>query len=184
MTQLENLETKHDLNDQRPIKLTVELYGELLKRGMCQADIVRYTRQKKQNVSAFYYKHKEELDFIKDVQDNLAGNRYKRILYHAQERQLNILSHDKECKKVSASQCAVIGGIATQNYRLLSNQSTQNISIDTINNDLDELTRQAELIEARLEVIASRRITGNQEQIPAGSGEDQPDQEAIGGEIT
>ena len=180
MTHLENIDTD---DAKTPIPLKVELVAELIKRNYKQKDIVLYTRQKHQNVSRFFAKHKEELQFLVDVQDNLAGIGFKRIVYHGQKRQNTILTDAKASKKVSFSQIALGTAVAYDKYRLATNKSTQNISIDSMNTDLDDLTKQAELIEARLEKIASRRITGNQEEIITVPGEEQPESEGIGGEI-
>ena len=93
----------NDINDSPKItKLTVELVGELLKQNYRIVDIANYTNQKACNVSRFFTKHKPELEYIRDIQDRLAGNRFKRIMYHGQEHQLSVLTDTKQSKKLSA----------------------------------------------------------------------------------
>ncbi len=139
-----------DSTDDKIIPLTVELFGYLLKKGFKFADIGRYANQKRQNVSRFYYNHLSELEFIRDSQDHLAGNRFKRILYHSQERQLDILQDARKSKKASLSQYAVASGIAHQNYRLINEKSTQNLSMEVNQVTIEEQDQAIIEAEGRL----------------------------------
>ncbi len=68
-------------------------------------------------------------------------------MYHGQEHQLTVLTDSKESKKLSAPQTAVMTGIATQNYRLCSDKSTQNVSMDVVNSNIsDRQKRREELL--------------------------------------
>ncbi len=137
-------------NKQPPMPLSVELMGALLKQGKRIIDIANYTGQARGNVSRYYKQHLEELQYLRDTQNNIAATMYKRIEYHATKRQIDIYNDTKAVQKVSASQSAIIGGIATEKRRLLEGESTQNVSVSAINTNMKERQAQREALQAEL----------------------------------
>ncbi len=165
----------NDIDDSpKPTKLTVELVGELFKQNYRIVDIANYTNQKGSNVSRFCTKHKAELEYIRDIQDRLAGNRFKRIMYHGQEHQLSILTDMKKSKKLSAPQTAVMTGIATQNYRLCADKSTHNVSMDVINSNIAERQKRREELLKELGECTGGDEVGNEAEIIDVDGEPTP----------
>ncbi len=87
------------------------------------------------------------------MQDHVSSSMYKRIEYHALKHQLSNLTDKSASKRVSASQSAVIGSIATQNRRLLQGESTSNVSVASSERSVREIDGELHAIECKIKEL-------------------------------
>ncbi len=136
---LENLETKHK------VKLTVPLVASYLARGVNRTKIAEICNVSFQAVYDYCDRHYEELAPLLDTSDSILAIKSKHIAVKAQER---ILKHLKKSEKKDLFALNAISGTHIDKMRLLTDKSTQNVSIDAIETNLTEIRRRkAELLE-------------------------------------
>ena len=142
---LENLETKHK------VKLTVPLIASYLARGVKRTKIAELCNVSFQAVYDYCDRHYEELAPLIDTSDGIMAMKSKHIAEKAQER---LLVHVKDSEKKDLFALNAISGTHIDKYRLLSDKSTQNISMQTLEANKEErAVRRKELLEARARVI-------------------------------
>ena len=140
MTQLENLETKHK------VKLSVPLIASYLKRGINRTKIAEICNVSHQAVYDYCDRHYDELAPLIDTTDSLFALQSKHIAQKAQER---LLLHLKDTEKKDLFALNAISGTHTDKYRLLSDKSTQNVSIDAVIADRKEVQARLKELKAR-----------------------------------
>ena len=146
---IENLETKHK------VKLSVPLIASYLVRGVKRTKIAEICNVFFQAVYDYCDRHYEELAPLIDTSDGILAIKSKHIAVKAQER---ILKHLNKSEKKDLFALNAISGTHIDKMRLLSDRSTQNVSIDAVRaSRADNAKRLKELQEERI------RLTGGVE---------------------
>jgi predicted transcriptional regulator len=131
------------------VKLSVPLIASFITKRYRQSDIARACNVSDQAVSSYIKKHYEELLPLVDTSDSLSAMMSKHIATKAKERIDNILTVDTFNKKDLVA-LNITAGTQIDKYRLLSDKSTSNVSIDTIDAEINELTEREKELEAQL----------------------------------
>ena len=131
------------------VKLSVPLIASFVTKRYRQSDIARACNVSDQAVSSYIKKHYEELLPLVDTSDGLSAMMSKHIATKAKERIDNILTVDTFNKKDLVA-LNITAGTQIDKYRLLSDKSTSNVSIDTIDAEINELTEREKELEAQL----------------------------------
>ena len=134
------------------VKLSVPLIASFITKRYRQSDIARACNVSDQAVSSYIKKHYEELLPLVDTSDGLSAMMSKHIATKAKERIDNILTVDTFNKKDLVA-LNITAGTQIDKYRLLSDKSTSNVSIDTIDADINELTEREKELEAQLKEL-------------------------------
>ncbi len=149
------------------IKLEPPLVAALLSKHYRITDIARITNQSHQWVSEYIRKNYKKLLPLLDNQDVIAAMQAKYISQRARNELENIFDTCKDFSKKDLIPLTAVSDRHTQQYRLLSDKSTQNVSMDVNRQSLKEVQAKIAEIEAR-EVID---VTGNQDAIEADCGD-------------
>ncbi len=160
---IENLEPKHK------VKLSVPLIASYLKRGISRTKIAEICNVSHQAVYNYCDRHYDELAPLIDTTDSLFALQSKHIARKAQER---LLLHLKDTEKKDLFALNAISGTHVDKYRLLSDKSTANVSIDAVRTDLKEVEARLKELKARRKQVTGDLEMGNQESIEAESGEE------------
>ena len=139
---LENLETKHK------VKLTVPLVASYLARGVKRTQIAELCNVSFQAVYDYCDRHYDELAPLIDTSDSIMAMKSKHIAEKAQER---LLVHLKDTEKKDLFALNALSGTHIDKMRLLSDKSTQNVSMDVINSNVAERKKRREELLAELE---------------------------------
>ena len=123
------------------VKLSVPLVASYLSRGIRQADIARICNVSPQAVNDYIKRHSDQLAPLIDG-ENILIMKAKHIASKAQENIITILDDTPEKKDMFALNA--ISGTHIDKYRLLSDKSTQNVSMAV--NDSNLATQQADNI--------------------------------------
>jgi predicted transcriptional regulator len=134
------------------VKLSVPLIASFITKRYRQSDIARACNVSDQAVSSYIKKHYEELLPLVDTSDGLSAMMSKHIATKAKERIDNILTVDTFNKKDLVA-LNITAGTQIDKYRLLSDKSTSNVSIDTIDAEINELTEREKELEAQLKEL-------------------------------
>jgi hypothetical protein len=145
MTQaLENLETKHK------VKLSIPLVASYLARGVKRTQIARICNISNAAVYDYCDRHYEELAPLIDTTDSIMTMKAKHIAEKAQER---ILGHLNETEKKDLFALNAISGTHIDKMRLLSDKSTQNISMEINDANMAETSAAIKACEARIKAL-------------------------------
>jgi predicted transcriptional regulator len=136
------VDTKHK------VSLSVPLIATYLKRGVNYSDIARICNISKQAVSSYIKTHYNDLAPLVDKTDSLAAAQAQHIANKAQER---LLLHLSESEKKDLFALKAISGTHIDKYRLLSDKSTQNISIGQVRTNLADLRTRKAVLQARID---------------------------------
>jgi len=162
---LENLETKHK------VKLTVPLVASYLARGVKRTKIAEICNVSFQAVYDYCDRHYEDLAPLIDTSDSIVAIKSKHIAVKAQER---LLKHLNKSEKKDLFALNAISGTHIDKYRLLSDKSTQNISMADLDVSMEETARLIRESEERLKRLTGGSDTPQIELIEAGNGECTP----------
>ncbi len=162
---IENLETKHK------VKLSVPLIASYLVRGVKRTKIAEICNVSFQAVYDYCNRHYEELAPLIDTSDSILAIKSKHIAVRAQER---ILKHLNQSEKKDLFALNAISGTHIDKMRLLSDKSTSNVSIASLNANLDDLTRQEKELEAKLKLLDDGSEMGKETEIIDVDGECTP----------
>ena len=141
---LENLETTHK------VKLSVPLVASYLARGIKRTQIAKLCNISNAAVYDYCDRHYEELAPLIDTSDGIMAMKSKHIAEKAQER---ILKHLKDSEKKDLFALNAISGTHIDKMRLLSDKSTQNINMETLNASSQELKIRREELLSRLSTL-------------------------------
>ncbi|MHC4270348.1 MAG: hypothetical protein ACYSTS_18075 [Planctomycetota bacterium] len=141
---LENLETKHK------VKLTIPLVASYLARGVKRTKIAEICNISNAAVYDYCDRHYEELAPLIDTSDGIMAIKSK---YIAEKTQGRLLKHLEHSEKKDLFALNAISGTHIDKYRLLSDKSTANVSIDQITASREELKARKEVLLARLKEI-------------------------------
>ena len=146
------------------VKLSVPLIASFVTKRYRQSDIARACNVSDQAVSSYIKKHYEELLPLVDTSDGLSAMMSKHIATKAKERIDNILTVDTFNKKDLVA-LNITAGTQIDKYRLLSDKSTSNVSIDTIDAEINELTEREKELEAQLRELEGDSEMEGQEDV-------------------
>lgn len=132
------------------VKLNVPLVASYLSRGVRQADIARICNVSPQAVNDYIKRHSDQLAPLID-DNNILIMKAKHIASKAQENILNVLDMPPDKKDLFALNAA--SGTHIDKYRLLSEKSTSNISIDQHRENIKELDARNEELLAELKEL-------------------------------
>ncbi len=158
---LEDLETKHK------VKLTVPLVASYLARGVKRTKIAELCNVSFQAVYDYCDRHYEELAPLIDTSDSILAIKSKHIAVKAQER---ILKHLNQSEKKDLFALNAISGTHIDKMRLLSDKSTQNVSIDEIHTRIEDRQKRREELLAELKTVTGGGEMGNQGDIGVDNG--------------
>lgn len=141
---LEQLETKHK------VKLTIPLVASYLSRGVKRTQIAKLCNISNAAVYDYCDRHYEELAPLIDTSDGIMAMKSKHIAEKAQER---LLIHLNDSEKKDLFALNAIFGTHIDKHRLLSDKSTQNISMDTVHANREELAIRRSEIQAQIDEL-------------------------------
>jgi predicted transcriptional regulator len=144
---IEDLEPKHK------VKLSVPLIASYIDKGCTQADIARRCNVSYQAVSNYIKRHYDDLAPLLGS-NNIMIMKAKHIASKAQDNIAIILDDKPEKKDLFALNA--VSGTHIDKMRLLSDQSTSNISIDAIHTRREDIQKRLkELRERRMKLTGS-----------------------------
>ncbi len=126
------------------------LVASYLARGVKRTRIAEICNVSFQAVYDYCDRHYEELALLIDTSDGILAIKSKHIAVKAQER---LLRHLNESEKKDLMALNAISGTHIDKFRLLSDKSTQNVSIDTVEADIKELDQREKLLEVEIAEI-------------------------------
>lgn len=132
------------------VKLSVPLIASFIAKQYRQSDIAKACNVSDQAVSSYIKAHYEELLPLVDTSDGLSAMMSKHIATKAKEKIDNILTVDKFDKKDLVA-LNITAGTQIDKYRLLSDKSTQNVSIHSIESNIKELEQESAALDKELE---------------------------------
>ena len=144
------------------VKLSVPLIASFITKQYRQVDIAKACNVSDQAISSYIKRHYDQLLPLIDSSDGLSAMMSKHIATKAKERIDNILTVDTFNKKDLVA-LNITAGTQIDKYRLLSDKSTSNVSIDTIDAEINELTEREKELEAQL-----RELEGDSEMEGSG----------------
>ncbi len=153
------------------VKLSVPLIASFITKRYRQSDIARAWNVSDQAVSSYIKKHYEELLPLVDTSDGLSAMMSKHIATKAKERIDNILTVDTFNKK-DLVPLNIVAGTQIDKYRLLSDKSTENVSIDAIDGNIVDCDRAIQKAKARIKKLTGGSGMGNPEDIAGDNGEE------------
>jgi predicted DNA-binding protein YlxM (UPF0122 family) len=153
------------------IKLSVPLISAYLAKGHIPADIARACNVSDQAVSKYIKKHYDELAPLVDTTDKLLAMQSKHLANKAQEKIEDILKVDSFNKK-DLVPLNIVSGTHIDKYRLLSDKSTSNVSVEALDARIEDRDKRIIEVEARIKALVGSSNTGNQKAIETESGEE------------
>ena len=148
---LENIETKHK------VKLTIPLVASYLARGIKRTKIAELCNVSFQAVYDYCDRHYEELAPLIDTSDSILAIKSKHIAVKAQER---LLKHLSKSEKKDLFALNAISGTHIDKFRLLSDKSTSNISVDHIQTRRTDRERRRAELQEELKELTGRSDYG------------------------
>ena len=137
-------------------KLTVPLIASYLSCGYNITAIGKATGQAHQWVSEYIKKNYDQLMPLIDKQDVYAAMQAKHVAIKAKEKLNDIIDTCKTFDKRDLIPLTAVSDRHTQQYRLLSDKSTANVSIDQIDVSREELRARREVLQAKLKELRGR----------------------------
>ncbi len=154
---IQNIE---DLNPKRKVKLSVPLIASYLKRGIGRTKIAEICNVSYQAVYDYCDRHYDELAPLIDTNDSLFALQSKHIARKAQER---LLLHLNDTEKKDLFALNAISGTHTDKYRLLSDKSTQNVSMEVNNANIADQIEANEAARKRLSDLTGEVANGEED---------------------
>ncbi len=138
------------------VKLTVPLVASYLSKGYRITDIAKVCNQSHQWVSEFISKRYVELMPLLDNQDVISAMQAKYIAQRARNELENVFDTCKDFTKKDLIPLTAVSDRHTQQYRLLSDKSTQNISKEVLHTRMEDRNKQLkELQEIKAKMIGN-----------------------------
>ena len=137
-------------------ELTVPLIASYLSCGYNITSIGKATGQAYQWVSEYIKKNYDSLLPLIDKQDVYAAMQAKHVAIKAKDKLNDIIDTCKTFDKRDLIPLTAVSDRHTQQYRLLSDKSTANVSIDQIAVSREELRARREVLQAKLKELRGR----------------------------
>ncbi len=142
-----------DILTENKIKLSIPLVANLMLKGLKQVDIARTCNITRQTVNAYIKKHLDELLPLLDESDRLVAIKAR----HIADKSLNviddIINTTDDFGKRDLISLNVVAGTQIDKHRLLSNQSTSNISVDQVTTNINANQQAINEMEAKLKQL-------------------------------
>ncbi len=132
------------------VKLTVPLVASYLSKGYRITDIAKICNQAHQWVSEFISKRYVELMPLLDNEDVIAAMQAKYISQRARNELENVFDTCNDFTKKDLIPLTAVSDRHTQQYRLLSDKSTQTVSIATLDARIEDRQKRREELQKRL----------------------------------
>jgi predicted transcriptional regulator len=149
---IDNLDVLSQLSNKPNYKLSVDNVATLILSGINnQAQLARMLGVSPQAINQYIHRHADDLRILIDNTDSIMAIKYK---YQAM-RYLDSIDNST-IQKASLLQRVTAAGISTDKYRLLSGQSTENISVKVSEAEMSTLRDIAK--DAALRVIQAQDV--------------------------
>ena len=123
--------------------------------------IAKVTGQGHQWVSEFIKKNYDQLMPLIDKQDVYAAMQAKHVAIKAKEKLNDIIDTCNDFNKRDLIPLTAVSDRHTQQYRLLSDKSTQNINIDAVDASLSDLDKQEQQLLKELDELENSTEEGS-----------------------
>ena len=134
------------------VKLSVPLIASFITKRYRQVDIAKACNVSDQAISSYIKRHYDQLLPLIDSSDGLSAMMSKHIASKAKTEINNILDIDTFNKKDLVA-LNIVAGTQIDKYRLLSDKSTENVSIGAIDGSIKEQDQAIIEAEGRLEQL-------------------------------
>ena len=139
------------------VKLSVPLIASFITKQYRQVDIAKACNVSDQAISSYIKRHYDQLLPLIDSSDGLSAMMSKHIASKAKVEINNILDIDTFNKKDLVA-LNIVAGTQIDKYRLLSDKSTENVSIGAIDDNIKEQDQAIIEAEARLEQLTGSKV--------------------------
>ena len=139
------------------VKLSVPLIASFITKQYRQVDIAKACNVSDQAISSYIKRHYDQLLPLIDSSDGLSAMMSKHIASKAKTEINNILDIDTFNKKDLVA-LNIVAGTQIDKYRLLSDKSTENVSIGAIDSNIKEQDQAIIEAEARLEQLTGSKV--------------------------
>ena len=139
------------------VKLSVPLIASFITKQYRQVDIAKACNVSDQAISSYIKRHYDQLLPLIDSSDGLSAMMSKHIASKAKTEINNILDIDTFNKKDLVA-LNIVAGTQIDKYRLLSDKSTENVSIGAIDGSIKEQDRAIIEAEARLDKLVGSKV--------------------------
>lgn len=129
------------------VKLSIPLLATYLKRGVNMSEISRICNITPQAVSDYIKRHYDKLSPLVDETGLLQATKAQHVADFAQDR---LLLHLRDTDKKDLFALNAISGTHIDKYRLLSDKSTENVSMTSLDTSLDDLNKREQEIMTKL----------------------------------
>lgn len=133
------------------VRMTIPIIASLLAKQQRITDIANVLNQDIGNVSNYIKTNYDKLAPLIDNQDVLAAMHSKYIAQRAKDKIDDIFNSQEAFSKKDLIPLTAVSDRHTQQYRLLSDKSTQNVTVASMDASLDDLDKREKDILARLE---------------------------------
>ena len=120
-------------------------------------------------VSQYVQKNYGAFAPLLDNTDSITALKSKRIADIAQDK---LIEHLPKATQKDLVALNITAGTQIDKYRLLTGQSTENVAIDAVGNDIKDLDDQASLLEARIMSVTGGANTPQHKAIEGQNGEE------------
>jgi predicted DNA-binding protein YlxM (UPF0122 family) len=138
------------------VKLSVPLIASFITKQYRQVDIAKACNVSDQAISSYIKRHYDQLLPLIDSSDGLSAMMSKHIASKAKVEINNILDIDTFNKKDLVA-LNIVAGTQIDKYRLLSDKSTENVSIGAIDGNIKEHDQAIIEAEARLDKLTGSK---------------------------
>lgn len=149
------------------VTMTVPIIASLLVKQQRVTDIANLLNQSTTNVSKYIKRHYDRLAPLIDDQDVLAAMHSKYIAQRAKDKIDDIFDSPETYSKRDLIPLTAVSDRHTQQYRLLSDKSTQNVNMATNEGNIDDQGKANEALRKANEAVQDRldKLTGSPEEI-------------------
>ena len=138
------------------VKLSVPLIASFITKQYRQVDIAKACNVSDQAISSYIKRHYDQLLPLIDSSDGLSAMMSKHIASKAKTEINNILDIDTFNKKDLVA-LNIVAGTQIDKYRLLSDRSTSNVSVSTVDGNIKECDQAIIEAEARLDKLTGSK---------------------------
>ncbi len=132
------------------VKLSVPLLAAYYSKQYNPTQIAKACNVSQQAVWDYTERHYDELMPLIDNTDVYAAMQAKHVAQKARNELENVIDTCKDFNKKDLIPLTAVSDRHTQQYRLLSDKSTQNVSIDAIDRRIEDRDKRLIEVEARI----------------------------------
>ncbi len=150
------IDTLVEIAPKHKVKLSVPLLTSYLIRGLKYQDIARICNISRQAVRSYVLTHYNDFIGLIDTTDNIEALKSKYVASKAKDELLDIFDTCQDFTKRDLIPLTAVSDRHTQQYRLLSDKSTSNVSVDTIDTRVKDRNNKLLEVEAKI-----KQLTGD-----------------------